>query len=167
MADQDSAPPIFIVDTSSWLEIERHPAENRILSALVPMIEAGRIKFLPEVFKEIKETSRLFVWLSHYKDVLVENRRAHVDYLTIAGTIAYKFPAMCGTMGKKDKADPWVIAMAIHAGRNPRARVIVCNETVRRRPNRKIPTVCQAYGIECKTMLEMLHMEYPEDGWNL
>jgi hypothetical protein len=42
MADQDSAPPIFIVDTSSWSEIERHPAENRILSALVPMIEAGR-----------------------------------------------------------------------------------------------------------------------------
>jgi hypothetical protein len=49
MADQDNAPPIFIIDTSSWLEIERHPAENRILSALVPMIEAGRIKFPPEM----------------------------------------------------------------------------------------------------------------------
>jgi hypothetical protein len=53
----------YVVDTSSWIEIDDHPAQNRILSALVPLIEKGRIKIPPEVWEEFKETSQLVTWL--------------------------------------------------------------------------------------------------------
>jgi hypothetical protein len=165
MADQDNRPLIFIVDTSSWLDIERQTAQNRILSALVPVIEAGRIKVPPEVWDEIEESSKLFEWLSTYRGRIVENRRAKPDYLMLAGKIAHSFQGMAGVRGRRNKADPWVVATAVHARSNPHVRVVVCNETVRRRPNRKMPTACKAYGIECLSLFEMLDREYPDDGW--
>jgi hypothetical protein len=89
MAEQDNALVIYIVDTSSWLAIEGHTAENRILSALVPLLEKGRIRFPPEVLAEMEVTSRLFSWLSPYKDKVIDNRRSDIDYLAIAGRIAH------------------------------------------------------------------------------
>lgn len=136
MADQDNPPLIFVVDTSSWLDIEGHSAQNRILSALIPMIEAGRVKIPPEVWGEIEESSKLFGWLNPYRRKIVENRRSKPDYLMLAGKIAHTFQGMAGVRGRRNKADPWVIATAVHARGNPHVRVVVCNETVRRRPNR-------------------------------
>lgn len=165
MAEQDSARYIFVVDSSSWLEIESHPAQNRILSALVPMIEAGRIKIPPEVWKEIEESSELHLWLKPHREAIIENRRSRPEYLLLAGKIAHMFQGMAGVRGLRDKADPWVIATAIHAQGNPHVRVVVCNETVRRRPNRKLPTACAAFKVECLNLMEMLDREYPADGW--
>lgn len=165
MVEQDRLEYVFVVDSSSWLEIESHPAQNRILSALIPIIQDGRIKAPPEVWKEIEDSSELHPWLKPYRDAIVENRRSNPDYLLLAGKIAHAFQGMAGVRGLKEKADPWVVATAVHAKSNPHIRVVVCNETVRRRPNRKLPTACAAYNVECLTLLQMLDREYPDDGW--
>ena len=74
---------------------------------------------------------------------------------------------MAGARGRKEKADPWVIALAIHERTYADEPIVVCNETINNRPNRKIPTACDHYGVECLTLLEMLNREYPAEGWLL
>lgn len=153
------------MDTSSWIEIDDHPAQNRILSALVPLIENGRTKFPPEVWDEFKETSQLVAWLLPYKRIVLESRRSDVNYLMTVGQIAHKYPGMSGTRGQRKKADPWVVGLAIHGNGNPRLCVVVCDESLKHRPNRKIPSVCAKHGIKCISLVEMLDWEYPNDGW--
>jgi Domain of unknown function (DUF4411) len=155
---------LFIIDSSSWFEIENHPAQNRILSALVPLIEGGRVRFPPEVWEEIQDCT-LIHWLEPYRLSLVESFRNEVEYLLLGGKVAHKFPGLAGIRGRRRKADPWVVAAAVHGSKNPHMRAVVCNETVRKRPNRKMPTACAAFGVECLSLLEMLHREYPDDGW--
>jgi hypothetical protein len=165
MVESDDPSCTYVVDTSSWIEIDDHPVQNRILSALVPLIENGRIKFPPEVWDEFKETSQLVTWLSPYKEIVLENRRTDVHYLMTVGQIAHKFPGMSGTRGQKKKADPWVVGLAIHGNGNPHLRIVVCKETLQNRPNRKMPSVCAQHGIKCISLVEMLDREYPNDGW--
>lgn len=140
---------IYVIDASSWIAIESHPAQNRILSALVPLIQNGRVKMPPEAWRELENTSYLAGWLEPYKSAVVENLRTDVDYLLLAGQISHKFPGMAGARGTRDKADPWIVAMAKHMTGKPHARAVVCNETLERRPNRKIPTACKHFGVIC------------------
>jgi hypothetical protein len=53
---------VYVMDTSSWIAISDHPAQNRIQSRLVELIEAGRIKFPPQVFEEFTKVSDLVGW---------------------------------------------------------------------------------------------------------
>lgn len=87
------------------------------------------------------------------------------NYLLLVGKVTHRFPAMVGARGARNKVDPYVVASAIHGSMNPHRRVVVCDETVNVRPNRKIPTACAAFGVECLSLFELLHREFPEDGW--
>jgi hypothetical protein len=165
MAGLGSRDWVYVVDSSSWIAIESHPAQNRILSALVPIIESGRVKLPPQVWGELSDTFGLFGWMENYRDLLVENARSKVEYLLLGGRIAHEFPGMAGARGTREKADPWVIALAKFMDDNPNSRVVVCDETLNKRPNRKIPGACKHYQIRCLSLLEMLDQEYPADGW--
>lgn len=156
---------IYVMDTSSWLSIEGHPAQNRILSSLAALTEIGRIRIPPEVVAELVNVSDMVSWVKQLQEVLVERNTTDVEYLLLAGRIAHRFPAMAGATGRRNKADPWVRATAIHGSANPHTRVVVCDESLAKRPGRKIPTACKAYGIECLTLFEMLDREFPDDGW--
>jgi hypothetical protein len=103
--------------------------------------------------------------MESHKELLIENHRSNVNYLLLCGKIAGQFPGMAGVRGQKDKADAWVVALAKFLDGNPYSRVVVCNETLDRRPNRKIPSACKASGLRCMNLLEMLDQEYPDDGW--
>ncbi len=153
------------MDTSSWLLIEGHPAQNRILNALVPLIEAGRVKFPPQVWDEFKETSELVSWLEPYRDKCIARRSTDPSFLALVGDISHRFPGMAGARGRREKADPWVIATAAHSASDVKRWIVICNETLSRRPNRKIPSACGHYKVLCMSLFEMLDREYPEDGW--
>ena len=155
---------VYVVDTSSWLSIEGHPAQNRILSRLFELASAGKIKIPPEVLDELERISDIAAWVNQHKELLIERNTGDVEYLLLGGRIAHEFPAMAGARGRRNKADPWVIATAIIAN-NPHIRTVVCNETLANRPNRKIPTACQKYGIGCFPLFNMLSREFPDDGW--
>lgn len=156
---------IYIVDSSSWIAIEDDPAQNRILSALLPLIENGRIKLPLEVWDELCETFSLMPWMNPHKQDLIDNQRSNVDYLLLGGQVAHRFPGMAGSRGTRNKADPWIVALAKIRDGDPQSTVVVCNETIRNRPNRKIPSACGAYNLRCMSLREMLDQEYPEDGW--
>jgi hypothetical protein len=156
---------VYIVDASSWIAIDDDPATNRILAALVPLIDDGRIRIPPLVWEELKEKSRVIGWLEQHREKIVERRIGEPTFLSLVGEISHDFPGMAGARGTKEKADPWVVAMAVHAHADPRTRVVVCNETADRRRNRKIPGACAHYKVMCMTLLEMLDREHPDDGW--
>lgn len=156
---------IYVMDTSSWITIEGHPAQNRIIAALQPLIEMGRIKSPPQVWSEFRDTSEIFAWIEPYRDRIVEIKTNEPNFLALVGRITHENPGMTGARGTKDKADPWVIALAAHTSSAANVRVIVCDESSRKRPGRKIPGVCGRYQVACMRLLEMLDREYPEDGW--
>ena len=156
---------IYVVDTSSWIAVSEHPDQNRIRDRLATLFEDGRIKFSPEVVDELTQVSDFASWLQQYKITACENFRNDVSYLRLVGEITFKFPAMVGARSTRNKADPYVVATAIHGAQNPHRRVVVCDETITVRPGRKMPTACAAYGVRCISILTMLEQEYPDDGW--
>ena len=88
-----------------------------------------------------------------------------IEYLLAVGQVQHAFPAMGGATSGKNKADPYVVALGkfmLDAGTRC---VVVANETIRSRPNRKIPTACAHFGLECHDLIGMLRAEFPEDGW--
>lgn len=159
------ARPSYVIDTSSWLSIERHPAQNRILSVMVPLIEGGRVKVPVAVWDEFQITSSLTLWMKPFKEQIVDRHEYAPGYFAAVGAVTRAFPAMAGATGVKQKADPWVVGFAKYGNDNGGQFVVVCDETLKNRPNRKIPTACAQYGLECKTLVEMLAYEFPADGW--
>lgn len=51
--------------------------------------------------------------------------------------------------------------------KNPGKSAVVCDETLASRPNRKLPTACKAFNVECLTLMEMLAREFPEEDGDL
>lgn len=81
------------------------------------------------------------------------------------GRVTRDFPAMQGARSRKEKADAYVVALAQHKNSNPEDWRVVADETTAKRKNKKIPGACEKYGIRCRTLLEMLADEFPEEEW--
>ncbi len=113
--------PRYIIDSSSWITIEGHAAHNRILSRIGQLIDEGKVIVPPEVWAEL-EVAECRGWLEQYKERLVVNRTNEVPYLMLAGQIAQRFPAMVSARIRRtrERADPWVIALARRDRRSSR-----------------------------------------------
>lgn len=165
MAEPHSEKCVYAVDSSSWILIEGHPAQNLILDRLTQLIEAGRIKSPREVLAELRKTSPVTQHVEHYRDLIIENPTSEVEYLHLVGRVTNKFPAMQGARRKKERADAWVIGLAAHGRGNPRDWIVVADETDAKRPNRKIPTACAEFNVRCCGLIQMLQEEFPDDVW--
>lgn len=164
MAEQDSI-DVYVLDASSWISIEGHPAQNRILHSLIPLIEAGRIKSPPQVWDELKKCDWVLAWIGDYRSQIVENRDNDIDYLMLVGRVTREFPALAGARGSKNKADPYVVALTAYGNEmdNPNTWITVADETLESRPSKKIPTACDRFGVDCMSLMEMLAEEYPDE----
>src|SRR6266851_8939970 len=119
---------IYVVDASSWISIDGHPAANKILYYLTELIERGAIKCPPEVWSEIRPNDYLMAVLKPHRKAIVHRRlRQNWEYLKIVGEVSWKFAAMSGTMGTRNKADPYVVAYAAYRNSvdNPPRCVVV------------------------------------------
>lgn len=154
---------IYVLDTTSWLTIEGHPAQNQILNTLGRLILEGRIKGPRQVLEEMKKCATVLEWLNQHKDIVFDAKNTP-DYLLLAGRVTHQFPAMAGARTKKNRADPWVVALAIDLAHSPPATVVV-EETTAKRKNRKIPTACKHFDVPCMSLIEMLKAEAPDEDW--
>ena len=98
----DGADKRYIVDASSWIMVENHPAQNRILFCVGKLIESGKIQCPPEAWGEVKFCPWVLAWLEPLKDEFVQNISA-TEYLMMVGKVTHKFPAMAGARRPKDK----------------------------------------------------------------
>jgi hypothetical protein len=165
MAESDRT--IYVVDSSSWISIEGNPAENKILYHLSVLIERGQIKCPPQVWSEIERCERVLAWIDAQREEIVENFRSRARFLELLGQVTVKFPAMSGARGRRNKADPYVVAHAAYGNESDGSDnyAVVCDETLASRPNRKLPTACKAFAVESFTLMEMLAREFPEENW--
>ena len=165
MAQSDRT--IYVVDSSSWISIEGNPAQNRILYHLGVLIERGQIRCPPQVWSELERCEQVLAWVKPQRKQIVQNLRTRLKFLQTLGAVTGKFPAMSGARGRRNKADPYVVAHAVYVNEteNPSKCVVVCDETLARRPNRKLPTACKAFGVESLSLMEMLAREFAEEDW--
>jgi Domain of unknown function (DUF4411) len=156
---------IYVVDASSWISIEGHPAQNRILYAVATLIEAHKIECPKESWDEVIRCPWVIAWMDQYKEDMIQNHRQKIPYLTLLGEITGRYPSMAGARTRRNRADPYVLANAIYGNRthNPTAFVVVTNEGTGGK--RKLPTACKDYGVECLTLTEMLQREFPNESW--
>jgi hypothetical protein len=166
MAEPEDSGPIYVLDSSGWISIEGHPAQNRILFFLIPMIEAGRIECPPEVWDELKRCHTVLAWVSGHRERIVPRINDPEYFLTI-GQVTHKYPGMCKPRGSKERADGYVVALAAFRNKtaNPAKRIVVAAETLASRPSRKIPAACAGFGVECIGLIEMFRREYPDENW--
>jgi uncharacterized protein DUF4411 len=157
---------VYIVDASSWISIEKHPAQNLILHSISRLIEAGKIQCPPESWAEVKKCPWVLAWLQPNKDRFVRSI-SDSEYFMTVGKVTFSHSTMAGARRRKERADQYVVAMAsyLNATTNPRRYKVVCEESAARRPSRKMTTACVAMGIECIGLFRMLRDEFPEENW--
>ena len=132
---------------------------------LTSLLSDGRLKSPPEVFDELVKVDAVSAWVRTNKRDIIENRNNNIEFLMKVGEVTSAFPAMVGARGKKNKADPYVVAMAVTGSKNPGQWTVVCDETVAKRPSRKLPTACTSFGVESLGIFEMLEREFPDEEW--
>lgn len=157
---------IYVIDASSWISIDGNPDANRILAHADMLIERGAVKCPPECLNEIRSVY-MAGWVKTRRKQVSHSLRTKVDFLKLLGEVTFKFSAMAGARGVRNKADPYLVAYAAfrNATENPTKCVVVCDKSAAPRPNRKVPTACKAYGIEAITLKEMLKREFPDQEW--
>jgi|SRR5579862_1115561 len=162
----DGGNRLYIVDASSWISVEGHPAQNLMLFHLGKMIEDGRIISPPEAWDEVENCPWVHAWLKQHRNLFVQ-RITDVEYFQLVGRVTHQFHVMAGARRRKERADQYVVGMAayLNATSNPNRHVVVCEESHTKRPNRKIRTACQAFGVECVDMFTMLKKEFPDEAW--
>jgi hypothetical protein len=166
----ESAEEIYVIDSSSWIAIEQHPASNRILYYLSDLVDRGLIRCPVEVWNELKRCPFVKGWIKQRKKQIVHSLRNNGEFHRLVGEVAIRFPSMAGVRSARslNNADPYVVAYAAYRNRteNPTVCIVVCDETLAMRPNRKIPTACHKFGVKPVSLLEMLANEFPDEDWS-
>lgn len=141
---RDQEPDVYVIDTSAWINIDARPDCDIAWAVVTALIQKGRIVACAAVLNELRENPFFPRRLKPYADALQAGERGSEDpeYLRHVGYITHKFPGMSKARGPKTPADPYVVALA-----DLEKYVVVVDETPKKKPNRKIPGVCDHLGI--------------------
>lgn len=153
---RSTEPDVYLVDTSAWLKIDSCSDSEDVWRTIVALIEQGRIVACAQVLGELRDDPIYLLRLRQYEEALQAGDRNSDDpeYLLYVGKITHDYPSMSRATSSKTPADPYVIALAELEG-----YVIVADETTKKRPNRKIPGVCQQRRIRCITLAQFMGAE--------
>ena len=150
---------IYCIDTSSILVwfVDTYPPT--IIPGLVTrvgeLIGAGRLRAPKAVFDEIRPGDDCHAWARAQAEPFLEET-VSVQRIVRRLMATHHDPAR-PTKGING-ADPFVIAMARDGGAH---WSVVADEHPGSRENRKIPFVCNAEGVRCLTIQQMMRAE----GW--
>ncbi|HEY2468127.1 MAG TPA: DUF4411 family protein [Terracidiphilus sp.] len=148
---QQIEPDVYVIDTSAWCNIDKQSDVEDSWRLIAGLIEEGRVVACAAVLDEMQDEDFYLTRIFPYEAALRAGDRNDTEYLLHVGKVTRQHPAMAGATGTKNKADPYVVALAELEG-----YVIVADETCKKRPNRKIPGVCQQRGIRFKLLDEFL-----------
>lgn len=156
--------PIFVLDASAWIDCNERAGDNRIPVLLNRLYAEGRLCSPKEVFKELERPGEISDWAKERRTKLNAPHGMPRDYALNIGRVQFQFPAMGGATGTKQKADPYVVALALTFNREDRPWIVVAGETRANRPRRKIRGVCDELKLECLSIDELMERLLPEDG---
>lgn len=120
----------------------------------------------PEAWAEVKRCPQVKVALAQYEKQIVK-RIADVEYLMRVGSVTHQHPTMAGARTRRNRADPYVVAMGsyLNGKSNPTVHVVVSEESSVTRPARKISAACRAFGVKHCSLRDALMREFPDDDW--
>ncbi len=149
---------IYCVDTSSLIAAwyERYPIENfpKFWDRVDDLIKEKRMVSPIDVFIETKKRSdELHMWLKSRKaDLFLElDDAVQKEALNILA----RFPRLVGEKKLNTSADPFVIALALVQG----VPVVTEEKPTGKDRIPHIPDVCAEFGVECKTLIDMIRSE--------
>jgi Domain of unknown function (DUF4411) len=156
---------IYVLDASSWISIDGNPDANRILSCLDRLIERGAIKCPPQCLNEVRN-EYMAGWIKTRRTQISHTLRTKVEFLKLLGEVTFKLAGMSGARGKRNRADPYLVAYAAHRNRteNPTTCIVVCEESAVKRANRKLPTACKAFDVEPIALLKRIKPFDPDNA---
>lgn len=149
----------YCIDTSAILDgwVRYYPIDSfpGLWANLDRLIEANRLLTSDEVLRELEaKDDEALRWAKERPRLFVE-----LDDPIQAATseILSRFPNMVDTMRGRNRADPFVIAVA-----RARGCTVVTGERNRGTPERpRIPLVCAHFGLPCVDLLGLIRAE----GW--
>lgn len=162
-----SSDNLYIIDTSSLVNLAKWNPHDMYVSVwqnVESLVSDGRLIAPQAVMDEVSIGSdQLAKWARNHKGMF---RLLSNSQIAQASKILGDYPALVDPDKETADADPFVVALALDRNPRPtlaevgRARVVVCDETLRGRKI-KIPFVCSRYGLNCISVLEMFRTE----GW--
>lgn len=148
----------YILDTCSWIEL-RESYKKKVFPGVWNSIERfiveSHIKSPFEVFVELeeKENDEVFQWVKTYRDTSFISAPKETQMGVRA--LLKKYPKLIDISKAKDGADPFVIQVA----RELKAAVVTEEQKSGQIQFPMIPDVCQAEGIECINLIDVLDRE--------
>jgi hypothetical protein len=156
--------PIYIFDSSVWIDCDGRTGDNRIPILLERLFQSGRLCSPKEVFAELERADSISPWVHERRTKLNAPRGLPVDYARNIGLVQHRFPAMGKALGPRRRADPFVVALSLTYNSDQQPWIVVCAESRNNRPNRKVPGACDALGLPCITLDQLIEREVPNDG---
>lgn len=149
----------YSIDTSALLDGWRryYPPDvfPRLWRRLEELIDAGELIATEEILRDLeKKDDDVYAWVKEREGFLVPID----DEIQIAvAALLERFPRLVNTQRGRSLVDPWVIAVA-----QVKDAVVVNGEHRSHNLDRpKIPDVCDALGIRCISLLDLMR----ELGW--
>lgn len=149
----------YSVDTSALLDgwVRYYPPDvfPGVWGRLEELVRRGHLRATEEVLVELeKKQDEVFAWARRQSEMFIaidEPIQPHVR------VILRDFPKLLDTRTNRSGCDPFVIALARQNG-----WTVVTGERRTGRPDRpNIPDVCEALGLPCFSLLELIRRE----GW--
>jgi hypothetical protein len=157
----NSHPRCYSADTSALIDgLERYYPENHfpaLWEKVDELIAEGRLIISEEVWEEAQTKDAVVkAWCEPRKDAIMVPTDGAVTHEV--QQILADFPRMVMSMKGRNRADPFVIAVA-----GIQSAVVITGEGSDGTDNRpKIPFVCERRGIECVRFLDVIRLE----GWS-
>lgn len=149
----------YSIDSSSLIHAWRraYPPEHfkSFWQKIEELVDSGVIVASIEVLHELKKKDDdLRAWaVAQNESLFIEiddEQQGHLAH--IMGT----YPRLVDTAKGRSEGDPFVIALARHC-----ALTVISEEQFGKRDSPKIPNVCQAEGINCYKLVDLIRSE----GW--
>jgi hypothetical protein len=108
---------------------------------------------------ELERPGQISAWVKERRGALTAVRGLPPQYARNVGIVQFRFPGMGKAMGGKERADPFVVALSLTFNSDQQPWIVVTSESKRKRPMRKIPGACDALGLECITLDQLIERE--------
>jgi predicted nuclease of predicted toxin-antitoxin system len=150
---------VYVIDTSALLDgwARHYPPDvfPSLWSLIEGMIKVGELLSPDEVLAELSQKDdAVYQWAKTNSAMFVP---LDEDIQRATQEILDQFPRLVGAMKDRNRADPFVIALA----KVKDAIVVTGEKNIGTRDRPRIPIVCDHFGISHRTMLELIR----EKGW--
>ena len=150
---------MYVIDTSALLDgwVRHYPPDvfPSLWSHVEEMVKTGELLSPDEVLSELSQKDdAVFQWAKTNAAMFVP---LDEDVQRATQEILDEFPRLVGAMKDRNRADPFVIAVAKLKG----AIVVTGEKSIGTRDRPRIPIVCDHFDIGHRTMLELIR----EKGW--